>query len=211
MRRSHLSILPAAALSVALLSGGAGLAQGLDETTATGLSVLGVQAPVEALSTDQVARIQNVLGSTDDDTTKRERIELILAETEADPMPGYSVAQLRDSVTADLAGLGFATDDIGYLTLDQMGQIENVVGSGEPRDAQVSRIEQILGNEATATGRIGVAAMQDRVATDLAGLGFSTDGIEMLTLGQLNQIEAVSLSSADDGEKKARIGKIIGE
>ena len=48
------------------------VAQGYDDATAAGLAKLGVQAPpVEMLSVEQQAEIQNVIASTDPDDIKR--------------------------------------------------------------------------------------------------------------------------------------------
>ena len=73
MKRRVSSTVSAAALALAL--GATPLfAQGFDDATAAGLAKLGIQAPpVETLSTEQQAEIQNVLASTDTDEPSASR------------------------------------------------------------------------------------------------------------------------------------------
>ena len=79
----------------------------------------------------------------------------------------------------------------------------------DPDDVKKLRVEEIIGGEATATGRLGVAQLQDSVGADLAKLGVDADGVDSLTLGQLGQIENIVGSSATDDEKRAQIGLIM--
>jgi hypothetical protein len=200
------------ALALALALAGSPLAaQGFDDATAAGLAKLGIQAPpVETLSVEQRAEIQNVLGSSDTDDAKRAQIGLILGE-EATATGRLGVGQLQSSVGAGLAQLGIDASGVDQLTLAQLAQIENVMAGGEADDVKRMRIEEIIGGEASATGRLGVAQLQDSVAADLAKLGVDADGVESLSLSQLGQIENVVASGATDDEKRAQISTIMGQ
>ena len=46
----------------------------------------------------------------------------------------------------------------------------------DPDDVKKLRVEEIIGGEATATGRLGVAQLQDLVGADLAKLGVDAEG-----------------------------------
>ena len=211
MRRTLLSAASAAALSLALVAGTPILAQGLDDAAARGLAQLGIQAPpTESMTTEQVAEIQNVLSSTDTDESKRARIQQILGN-EATATGRLGVRQLQSSVGADLAAIGIDTSGLEMLTLTQLAQIENVMGGDDPDDIKKMRVEEIIGGEATATGRLGVAQLQSSVAADLASLGIDAEGVEALSLEQLAQIENVMGSSDADDAKRARIGRIMAE
>ena len=202
------SIATAAALAMAL-SGMPLFAQGFDDATAAGLAKLGIQAPpVEAMSVEQHAEIQNVIASSDSDDTKRRQIELILGE-QATATGRLGVGQLQSSVGADLAQLGIDAGGVDSLTLGQLAQIENVMAGGDTNDVKKMRVEEIIGGEATATGRLGVAQLQDSVAADLAKLGIDAEGVESLSLAQLGQIENVVGSGATDEEKRAQITTIM--
>jgi hypothetical protein len=98
---------------------------------------------------------------------------------------------------------------VDSLTLSQLAQIENVMSGNDPDDVKKLRVEEIIGGEATATGRLGVAQLQDSVGADLAKLGIDADGVESLTLTQLGQIENVVSSGATDDEKRAQIEMIM--
>ena len=185
------------------------VAQGYDDATAAGLAKLGVQAPpVEMLSVEQQAEIQNVIASTDPDDIKRQRIGLILGE-EGTGVGRFGVGQLQSSVGAELAQIGIDASQVDSLTLSQLAQIENVMSGDDPDDVKKLRVEEIIGGEATATGRLGVAQLQDSVGADLAKLGVDAEGVDSLTLGQLGQIENIVGSSATDDEKRAQIGLIM--
>jgi hypothetical protein len=208
VKRRVSSITSALALSLALAAPPL-FAQGFDDATAAGLAKLGVQAPpVEALSVEQRAEITNVISSTDPDDIKRQRIALILGE-EATATGRLGVGQLQSSVGAELAQLGVDASMVDSLTLSQLAQIENVMSGNDPDDVKKLRVEEIIGGEATATGRLGVAQLQDSVGADLAKLGIDADGVESLTLTQLGQIENVVSSGATDDEKRAQIEMIM--
>ena len=50
------------------------------------------------------------------------------------------------------------------------------MSGGDPDDVKKMRVEEIIGGEATATGRLGVAQLQDSVGADLAKLGIDAEG-----------------------------------
>jgi hypothetical protein len=97
------------------------------------------------------------------------------------------------------------------LTLTQLAQIENVMAGSDSKDIKKMRVEEIIGGEATATGRLGVRQLQSSVAEGLASLGIDAEGVEALSLEQLAQIENVMASSDADETKRARIGQIMAQ
>jgi hypothetical protein len=210
VKRYSISV-SAAALSLALLAAPA-FAQGFDDAAAAGLARLGVQAPpVETLTTEQVAEITNILNSNDSDATKKSRIDLVLGGGETTATGRLGVRQLQDSVSADLAALGVDTEGVEMLTLSQLGQIQNITSSGDSDDVKKMHVEEVMGGEATATGRLGVAQLQDSAAADLAALGVDAEVIETLTLSQLGQIENVMNSSESDETKRSQIDLIVNQ
>jgi hypothetical protein len=207
--KRYLSAISAAAVAVALSA--PAFAQGLDDATAAGLAQLGIQAPaVETMTVEQVAQIKNVLSSTDANDVKRMRIEEIIGG-EASATGRLGVGQLQDSVGRDLAAIGVDASNVDMLTLSQLAQIENVMASSDTDDVKKLRVEEIIGGEATATGRLGVRQLQDSVAAGLASLGIDAEVVETLTLSQLGQIENVMASSSSPDEKKAQVDRIIAE
>lgn len=198
----------AVALSLALLAAPA-FAQGLSDAAAAGLAKLGIQAPT-VLTTEQAAQINNVLGSSDSDTTKRMHIETILGN-QATATGRLGVRQLQDSVSADLAALGVDTEGVEMLTLAQLGQIQNITSTSDSDDVKKMHVEEVMGGQATATGRLGVTQLQDSAAADLAALGVDAEVVETLTLSQLGQIENVMASSDTDDAKRMQIEKIVSE
>jgi len=203
------SFASATVLAAALL-GTPLMAQGYDDATAAGLAKLGVHAPLDAMSPEQQAQIQNVLASSAADDGKRSQIEAILGN-EATATGRLGVGQLQSSVGSDLAQLGIDADGIDMLTLGQLAQIENVMAGNDSDDVKKMRVEEIVGGEATATGRLGVAQLQDSVAADLAKLGVDAGAVDALTLSQLAKIENVVASGATDSEKRAQIDTIIAD
>ena len=213
MPRKLLTAVSAAALSLSLMAAAPGFAAGLDDTAAHGLSMLGVSVPPEGSLTDeQVTQIVNVLSSKDQDSTKRAAINQIMGvdTNSGNTRPG--VAQLRDSVSADLAALGIDAADVDMLTLSQLGQIENVTASQDTQTTKKARIAEIMGNsEATATGRLGAKQLRDSTAADLAALGIDTEDLDTLTLSQLAQIENVMGSADPDAQKRDQISSILAQ
>jgi hypothetical protein len=208
--RFGLSTVSAAALSLALIAGPVA-AQGFTDAAAANLAKLGVQTPpIESLTTEQVAQITNVLAANEADSTKRMRIEEILGN-EATATGRLGARQLRDSAVSDLAQLGIDASAVDMLTLSQLAQIENVMSGSDTQDVKKLRVEEIVGGEATATGRLGVAQLQDSAVSDLAQVGIDADKVDMLTVEQLGQIENVMGSSVSDDSKRDQIEKIMGE
>jgi hypothetical protein len=209
VKRKFLTAVSATALSLALLAGAPAGAQGLDDATASGLAALGITGPVEALDTETVAQIKNVLSSTDDDSLKRQRIEQLLGTETATATDRLGVGQLQDSVSADLASIGMDASGVEMLTLDQLAQIEGVMSSDDDTDIKRARVEEIMGNEAVATGRLGVAQLRDSTSAGLAQLGVDTEEVGALSLSELAQIENVLGSDDDDTIKRGRIEQIL--
>jgi hypothetical protein len=210
VKRTVFSSVSGAALALALIAAPA-FSQGFEDAAAAGLARLGIQAPpIESLTTEQVAEITNVLNSTVADSDKRSQIELILGE-EATATGRLGVGQLRSSTAAGMAALGMDTEVIDTLRLSQLAEIENVLSGSEADDVKRMRIEEIVGGEATATGRLGVSQLQSSAAADLAALGVDAEAVEMLTVSQLAQIENIMNSDMTDDEKRAQVQKIVGE
>lgn len=209
MKRYGFSVLSAAALAVALSA--PVFAQGLDDATAAGIAKLGIQTPdVATMSTEEVAQIKNILSSSDAPELKKMRIEQILGN-EATATGRLGVAQLQDSVGSDLAALGIDASGVESLTLSQLAQIENVMSSSDAPDVKKLRVQEIIGGEATATGRLGVSQLQDSVAANLATLGIDAEIVETLTLSQLGQIENVMATSESPEAKKAQVERIVAD
>jgi len=119
--------------------------------------------------------------------------------------------QLSDSAMAGMAQLGIDTTGV-MVTADQASQIQNVLSSSDPDAVRVKRIQAILGNEATATGRLGTDQLRDSVSADMAALGLDTEMVPMLQVDQLAAIENVTGTGASttDDQKRAQIETIIG-
>lgn len=209
MKRTGFSTLSAMALALGLL-GGPVLAQGFSDTTASGLAKLGVSAPVEAMSTEQQAQIQNVLASTDTDDSKRKQIQQILGN-EATETSQLSVTQLRSSVGADLAKAGIPADGIDQLSLSQLAQIENIMAGPDSDSTKKMRVEQVMGNEATNTTQTGVTQLQDSVSSDISKIGVDTEGVSQLSVSELAQIQNIMNSTMSDANKKMQVEKILSQ
>ena len=117
--------------------------------------------------------------------------------------------QLNDSAKIGMSSPGIDTTGM-MVTADQAAQIENVLGSTDTNTIKKARIEEIIGGEATATGRLGTDQLRSSVSADMAALGLDTEMVPMLSVGQLGQIENVSGSSATDDSKRAQITEIVG-
>jgi len=213
MQRNFISLLTATALSASLLAGAPAFSQtlGLDASAMAGLSKIGIDTSnITSMSTEQVAQIENILASRDTDATKKKAVEELL-NGEATATGRLGVGQLRDSVASDLAALGVDASGVDSLTLSQLGQIENVTASGDSNATKKARIGEIMGNEATATGRLGVRQLSDSTKADLASLGINTENIDALTLSQLAQIENIMGSSDSDETKRQRLTSIVSD
>jgi hypothetical protein len=108
-----------------------------------------------------------------------------------------------------MAALGMDTTDV-MVTADQAAMIENVLGSTDQDDIKRGRIQQILGNEATATGRLGTGQLRSSVSADMAALGMDTSMVDTLQVEQLAAIENVSGSQYTDAQKRDQITEIVG-
>lgn len=120
------------------------------------------------------------------------------------------VRQLNDSALTGMAALGIDTTGL-VVTADQAAQIENVLGSSDADSIKKAHIEEIVGGEATATGRLGTDQLRSSAQADMAALGLDTEVVPMLTVEQLAAIQNVSGSEATDDSKRAQISAIVGE
>jgi hypothetical protein len=209
-----LSAVSAAALAATLIGGASAQAASLTESAAQGLAVLGVPTPPpDSLTDSQVLQIMNVLSSSDNSDRKKEHIQTIIGENEASGggVGKYGVGQLRSSVSADLAALGMDASGVDTLTLSQLAQIENITASELSNTQKQAQIAEVMGNEATATGRLGVRQLSDSTKADLAKLGVDAEQVDMLTLSQIAQIENVMSSSESDAAKRDQVNSIISD
>lgn len=142
--------------------------------------------------------------------TKRAGIRQVLGD-QATATGRLGVAQLQDSVSADLASLGVDASGVPALTLTQLAQIEAAMSTNDADDIKKARIGEIIGGEAVATGRLGVRQLKDSTAADMAKIGVDTEALESLTLAQIAQIENVMSASGTDAEKQAQVERIIAE
>lgn len=116
---------------------------------------------------------------------------------------------LSDSAASGMAALGM--DASGVVTTEQAAMIENVLGSTDPDSIKKKRIEEILGNEAVETQRLGGDQLRSSVSADLAALGMDTEGVDLLSIEQLAAIENVTGSSEyTDTQKRAQVSEIMG-
>ena len=117
--------------------------------------------------------------------------------------------QLSDSAAAGMAALGMDTTGL-VVTADQAAQIENVLGSTDADSIKKAHIEEIVGGEATATGRLGTDQLRSSASTAMAALGIDTEVVPMLSVEQLAAIENVTSSQATDDSKRAEVNEIVG-
>jgi hypothetical protein len=125
-------------------------------------------------------------------------------------VPGFAQEQqLSDSAMAGMAALGMDTTGM-MVTADQAAQIENVLGSTDADSIKKAHIEEIIGGEATATGRLGTGQLRSSASAGMAALGLDTEVVPMLSVEQLAAIENVTGSEATDDSKRAQIEEIVG-
>ena len=117
--------------------------------------------------------------------------------------------QLSNSAMAGMAALGMDTTGM-VVTADQAAQIENVLGSTDADSIKKAHIEEIIGGEATATGRLGTDQLRSSAAEGMASLGLDAEVVPTLTVEQLAAIENVTGSQATDNSKRAQITEIVG-
>ena len=209
MTNKILAAVSAAALSVALMSAPAmSQEQQLSDSAHAGMAALGIDTTGVMVTADQAAQIENVLGSTDDDSIKKAHIEEIIGG-EATATGRLGTDELRSSVSADMAELGLDTEMVPMLSVEQLASIENVVGSSETDESKRAQINEIVGITTDGAGAMG--ANDDAVMADVAGLGINTDEIGVLSADQMTQIQTVLSGSETDSEKKAQIERIIAE
>ena len=104
--------------------------------------------------------------------------------------------QLSDSAMAGMAALGMDTTGM-VVTADQAAQIENVLGSTDADSIKKAHIEEIIGGEATATGRLGTDQLRSSAAEGMASLGLDAEVVPTLTVEQLAAIENVTRLAGD--------------
>ena len=104
--------------------------------------------------------------------------------------------QLSNSAMAGMAALGMDTTGM-VVTADQAAQIENVLGSTDADSIKKAHIEEIIGGEATATGRLGTDQLRSSAAEGMASLGLDAEVVPMLTVEQLAAIENVTALAGD--------------
>lgn len=211
MNRRLVALITASSIAFGVAGGVSAQSMQLEDSVMSGLSQLGVGVPDGVMLTDmQIAEIENVLGSTDDNSDRVARIERILAQgTVSDG--GMNTQMLRDSVAISLAAMGYTDVDADMLSLMQVSEIENVTGSSDDATMQKARIDAILGGTMEGVGMShGSRMLMDSVSSDLSSLGVSTDGLEMLSLSQLAEIENITGSTDSDEIKRDRIGVLMG-
>lgn len=186
----------------------------LMDSISVGVSQLGIQTDgLAQLSTDQMLQIQSVLTGNDDETIKSSRIERIMAMDDG-PQTGLGVAQLADSVMADMARLGIDTAGASALSLTQLSQIESVTSTSEPDDTKRQRIERIMVGDMEVEDMVaGSSAMmlRDSVSAEVSKLGLDASGVPALSLAQLGEVENIVSSGDDEGEMRARIERVMAQ
>ncbi len=122
-------------------------------------------------------------------------------------------AQLNDSALTGIAQLGITLPAGTMVTDEEAAQIENVLGGSDDRTEQVSRIEEILGLNATASTGAGsdMPRLQDSVRSEMATLGVDTSAVDVLSVEQLGMIENIASSTDDDVLKRQRIEQVLAE
>ncbi len=210
MKNKLLTAVSAAALSLTIVSAGPvwSQEQQLSDSANIGMSSLGIDTTGLMVTADEAAQIENVLGSSDEDSLKKARIEEII-DGEATATGRLGTDQLRSSASADMAALGIDTEMVPMLSVEQLAEIQNVSGSSVTDDSKRAQINEIIGVDTSGAGAMG--ANDDAIMADVAGLGINTNEIGVLSGDQMTQIQTVLSGAADNGEKKARIERIIAE
>ncbi len=165
----HPTAVSAAALSLSLLSGAAfaqelGLKQLQDSATAAMVQLNMDTAMVDALTLDELARIQGITSSTYSETSKVRKIETVLRAADERIAAGGAVAPtgaVGDITNDDLDGdqvvkanvgvfvaqLGLNDQiDVDTLTTDQLLQLQLIQQSGDGDASQRMRVENLLLN-----------------------------------------------------------------
>jgi hypothetical protein len=121
----------------------------LDETVRTQLISLGYHPADWMISEAQALELQNVLSGADAEDVKRQRVEQIMGDAIAAPMPTTTpteraVAALEESVRTQLIGLGFLPSD-WMITEGQALELQNVLNSTDSDQLKQDRVKQIMG------------------------------------------------------------------
>lgn len=204
----------AIAVSVAIAAPASAQAQ-LDASVMEGLAELGIDtSSMGAMSEEQSAQIQNVLGDDIPDDQKVDRIEEIVgaAMTEGGVGSG-ATGQLVDSASASMAALGIDTEGVESLSVGQLTEIENVAASTDDNDIKRGRIAEIIGMSEAEVG-VGSGAMgqvSDSVMAELADLGIDAEQVRGLDQDKVLQIENVVNTADDEEDKRLRIERILAE
>ena len=96
------------------------------------------------LTLSQLGQIENVTASAGCPDDEEAKIAEIIGHSEATATGRLGAKQLQDSTAADLAALGIDAEDLDTLTLSQLAQIENVMGSADPDAQKRDQINSIL-------------------------------------------------------------------
>jgi ethanolamine utilization microcompartment shell protein EutS len=121
----------------------------LDDTVRTQLIALGFLPDDWMISEAQALEMQNVLSGGDTEDVKRQRVEQIMGDAIAAPMPTttpteQAVAALEESVRTQLIALGFLPAD-WTISEGQALELQNVVNSTDSDQLKQDRVKQIMG------------------------------------------------------------------
>jgi hypothetical protein len=120
-------------------------ARQLRDSATSDLAGLGIDASaVDTLTISQLGQIENVMAGPDAQDVKKLRVQEIIAG-EATATGRLGVTQLQDSAVSELASIGVDADGIETLTVSQLGQIENVMGSSASDDSKRDQVNKIIG------------------------------------------------------------------
>ena len=218
MKRTCRTRLATSAL-VLMLGSGAAFAQEtqLNDSAMAGIAQLGIDLPAgTTVSDDQAVQIESVINGTDDRDAQIARIEDILGlDVAATTGAGSEMPQLQDSVRAEMAALGVDTSAVGVLSVEQLGQIENITSSTDDDVLKKQRIEQVLADAGftpvTTTENDPTNGLGGLVGADLARLGMTDVDVSTLPLEKLTLIRGVTSSSDDAVQQRARVERILAE
>ena len=218
MKRTFTTRLATSAL-VLMLGSAATFAQQtqLDDSAMAGIAQLGIELPAgTTVSADQAALIESVINGTDPRDTQIARIENILGlDAAATTGAGSEMPQLQDSVRAEMSALGIDTSAVGVLSVEQLGQIENITGSTDDDVLKKQRIELVLADAGfapvTTTENDPTNGLGGLVTADLARLGMNDVDVAGLPLEKLTLIRGVTSSSEDAVQQRARVERILAE
>jgi len=115
-----------------------------------------------------------------------------------------------------MAALGIDTSAVGVLSVEQLGQIENITGSTDDDVLKKQRIEQVLADAGfapatTASENDPTNGLGGLVSADLARLGMNDVDVATLPVEKLTLVRGVTSSSEDDVQQRARVERILAE